>query len=139
MSGSAVRRSPGLGRLRRRPAGAPSLLPLVNVVFLLLIVFLLAGVVAPKGPAGVDPARAGLEGPNVRPGGLGLDGEGRFWNEAGPLAGEALAIRLEEIGTEPLLLTVDRSVEAGVLARALADLQARGVTALRLVLVRGRP
>jgi biopolymer transport protein ExbD len=116
---------------RRRPAEA--IVPMINVVFLLLIFFLMSAQIAPPAPFDVSlpqsdaGARAGPADT------LYMDAEGRLaFNAArGAAVLEALAARAAP--GEPLQIRADARLEARALARFLPELAARGVAEVEIV------
>jgi biopolymer transport protein ExbD len=95
-------------------------LPMVNLVFLLLVFFLMVATVAPPAPVPVEPPRAaeaqpaGAEGPRLH-----LDAEGV--PHLGAAAGEAaVAAAKAEADGGPVVLRADRRAPAGALAAVLA-------------------
>jgi len=114
-----------------RPRGE-SVLPMINVVFLLLIFFLLAAEIAPPEPFAVDPPPAATGG---RPeGGVTLlvaaDGRIAFGNAEG-----AAAIAAAAGADMRVRLRADRAAEGAVLAQTLAALAAAGVARVDLITV----
>lgn len=116
-------------RARRR--GEP-VLPLINVVFLLLIFFLIAGQIARPHPAGLTLATIESGAPPAAPGTLAVARDGRlFWagaeTDPAELAGLAAAV------TDPLRVMPDRDLPAGALMALARALAAAGVAEIRLV------
>lgn len=111
----------------QRPARDP-ILPMINVVFLLLIFFLMSARIAPAPPFE-------LVSPQAEPGDMALP-ETVLWVSAegvldhAGLSGEA-ALEALEAGA-PVLLRADAALDAGLLAALLADLAGRGLGEIRL-------
>jgi len=117
---------------RRRRAAEP-IVPMINVVFLLLIFFLMSAQIAPRAPFDVTlPQGAG--GDRAVPADtLYMDAGGRLaFNEArGDAVFDALAARAT--ADDPLHIRADARLEARALARLLPQLAARGVKRIEIV------
>lgn len=118
-------------RPRTRRASREPVVPMINVVFLLLIFFLMTAQIVP--PAPFDLTLPGADGQEDG-GSLALyvsaDGEIAF--EA--LRGEAaLSAAVAQSGDTPLRLHADAGLNATALARILAQLSALGATAVDIV------
>jgi biopolymer transport protein ExbD len=104
-------------------------LPMVNLVFLLLIFFLLAAVIAPRPPEPVDPPRAAapqrLEPASLRVS-LGPDGTLAYGALRGPAALAALAAELAAAPDQGIALHADRRAPAARAAAVLSDLSRPG-------------
>jgi biopolymer transport protein ExbD len=132
----------------RRTAPEP-LLPLINVVFLLLIFFLISARLAPPDPVAVVPPLSdaaqpgGAEGPLVLY--LAADGTAALGAARGPAALAALAAaravhcaRADCAAAPPaLVLRADAGLPAAALAPVLRDLAALGFAGVRLVTAAG--
>jgi biopolymer transport protein ExbD len=116
---------------RRRPA--EPIVPMINVVFLLLIFFLMSAQIAPPAPFEVTlPDAAG--GDRAAPADtLHMDAEGRLaFNEArGDAVLDALAARAA--ADAPLQIRADARLEARALARLLPQLAARGIAEVEIL------
>ena len=134
---------PSFSRPRRADASADDrILPLVNIVFLLLIFFMVAGQLTRADPFDIAPPRSASEGAApegpaivlVGPDGrLALDGEvmGR-----GPL----LAAIPNRVGSDGRLrLKVDGRAEAAGVVDLVAGLKAAGARDIRLMTTPDRP
>jgi biopolymer transport protein ExbD len=125
-------------KVRRRTGGVDDgVLPLINVVFLLLIFFMVAGRLAAGDPFRIEPLRAAAEGapPEGEPlllvaadGRLALDGE----------AVERAALPGRLAGAARLRVKADAAADSVAVARLLAELRAAGVGEARLM-VEPRP
>jgi biopolymer transport protein ExbD len=137
-----------LVRIPSRETRDDHLIPLINVIFLMLIFFMIVGRIAPSEPLTVEPpiseqgregddqARVLLIGPD---GGIALDGE--------LITRAALGERIAAWVTETrdptasrmtkLTLKADASVRAGALRETLDLLRAAGVERVSLVTARG--
>lgn len=116
-------------------------LPMINLVFLLLIFFLISAVIAPRPPVPVEPPRAERPRP-LAPDSLraGIDADGRL--AFGPVRGPtALAAIAEEVRGAPevtVALHADRRAPAAAVAGALGDLAEIGVGEVWMVTERQR-
>ncbi|RAH96586.1 biopolymer transporter ExbD [Acuticoccus sediminis] len=111
-----------LGERRRRKEAAESTIPLINVVFLLLVFFLVAGTLSAPRDSTVDLATAEAFDPAA------LDPQAIYVDASGALrvAGTAMdaAAALARIEGEGAVVVVpDRTLEAGVLLARLAELR----------------
>lgn len=120
-----------------RRTGGENIVPMINVVFLLLIFFLMTATIRPPAPAEVTPPETvlGAERVPARETALWLDAAGGlYW---GSLAGDAVLEALAAEGApERVTIHADRDVEAAALARLLTRLAAAGVGETRLVVGR---
>ncbi|MCT8266536.1 biopolymer transporter ExbD [Afifella sp. JA880] len=124
----------------RKSAPGDDLVPLINVVFLLLIFFLLAGTLMPAPSAPVDYVRAGAEpAPSIPANAVYVDAEGITYFDGEQLTGEALRQRLAaaEPGADKIPLVLDRSVTMERLKPVFDDLTAAGLAKVELMTVRG--
>ena len=115
----------------RRPR-AESVVPMINVVFLLLVFFLMTATIAPPDPVGATPPEAGPSGPVDRSPTLhiGADGALAFGTERGEAALAAVP------PGSVLTVRADAGLPGTELARVIARLAEAGVTEVRLVTVR---
>jgi len=118
----------------RRPR-SENIVPMINVVFLLLIFFLMTAEIAPRPPFEITPPEAGPGQP--------AEGEDILYvSQAGRLAyadasGEAVFAMLaaRPTGAAPLMLRADAGVPAARIAALLPRLAAAGVRTVDLVTV----
>ncbi|MBL3595046.1 biopolymer transporter ExbD [Rhodovulum sulfidophilum] len=111
-----------------------SIVPMINVVFLLLIFFLMSARLVPPAPFEAEPPRAdGAEPAAGEMLHLSAAGDLAFGAARGEAVFVALAARPEAAG--PLVIRADAGVEAAALARLAARLTAEGQGPLRLVTV----
>ena len=108
-----------------------STITLINVVFLMLIFFLMTAQITPPPPFEMKPPGAAS---NLAPSGqaiLHISPEGAlgFTDRAGD---EALAAAIEAAGDQPLRLKADGGMEGAVFAKALGRLSVAGVAAVEL-------
>lgn len=133
-------------RRRRGLSIDEAILPLINIVFLLLIFFLVAGRLASGEPFRVEPPLADLEGAEGRKpplilvgpqGELALDGE--TMDEPGLLA--ALTALGREAETLEVRLKPDAAAEAAAIAALLQSMKEAGVDRVLLMtrFARGEP
>ena len=116
---------------RRRPA--EPIVPMINVVFLLLIFFLMSAQIAPPAPFDLT-LPEGTDGERAAPADtLYMDAEGRLaFNAArGDAVPGALAAR--DAPDAPLQIRADAGLEARTLARLLPQLAAHGVAEVEIV------
>ena len=117
---------------RHRRAIEP-IVPMINVVFLLLIFFLMSAQIAPPAPFELT-LPEGAEGERAGPADtLYIDAEGRLaFNAArGAAVMDALAARATP--GAPLYIRADAAMEARALARLLPQLAARGIERVEIV------
>ncbi len=116
-------------RTRSRPE---TIVPMINVVFLLLIFFLMTAEIAPPAPFDVTPPQAGAETGAEAGAVLHLSADGRvaFGGAEGPAAWEALAAR--DAGAGPLTVRADAGLPAAELAALLRRLGEIGVGGIEL-------
>ena len=117
-----------------RPARVEAALPMINLVFLLLIFFLMVATLAPRPPEAVEPPEvveaARLE-PDVVRIALGTDGQVAFGEMRGEMALAGFMAGLSEDSV--VAIHADRRAPASALARLLGELDASG--AMRVLLV----
>lgn len=126
----------------RRPKGE-SIVPMINVVFLLLIFFLMTSRLAPPEPFEVEPPSAaeGAEAGDTPVLFLSAGGEAGFEEARGEAAIAAFAARVQDMtagggaqaGAEPPQLRADSGTEAAVVARTLRALTEAGLSEVALV------
>jgi biopolymer transport protein ExbD len=117
---------------RRRRAPEP-IVPMINVVFLLLIFFLMSAQIAPPDPFALTLPES-ADGSRAEPADtLYMDAEGTLaFNEArGEAVLDALAARAAPDAA--LLIRADAGLEARALARLLPQLAARGIAEVEIV------
>ena len=123
-----------------RPSARPqreNILPMINVVFLLLIFFLLTAHIAPPAPFEITPPESGSQAQDLPARTLWLGEDGQLIHE--DLSGEA-ALAALAAGEGPVLIRADAGLAAADLARLMGRLAALGIHDLRLgTLSRGAP
>ena len=137
----------------RRPGSEDHLIPLINIVFLLLIFFMLAGRIAPTDVFEVKPPASASEDapqPEVIKVLVGVDGEPAVDGEvvtaaalAGKVAAKLDAAKAAGAGADPrpppvITLKADANIKAQQLSLALNALRAAGSTKVTLLTARGR-
>jgi biopolymer transport protein ExbD len=119
---------------QRRPDIEP-VLPLINVVFLLLIFFMVAGHLAPGLPAHVTPPEsAAASADSDEPIRLVVDQDGNlFWQDQ-PMAIADMPDRLDGLRKDrPVQLLTDAAIPVALLRPALDGLRNAGITEVLLV------
>ncbi len=119
------------------------ILPLVNVVFLLLVFFMLAGRLAVTDPFPVDPPESNSETtPPVGKVVVLVGADGRLAVDGDVVAETALADivadRLDAGGEVPVELKADANTDANRVIAVMEDLRDAGVSKLRLLTVATR-
>ena len=118
-------------RLSQPPrARQDSVVPMINVAFLLLVFFLMTAVIVPPEPLEVSPPEASTEADDVTQNVLVITAEGEL--ALGQLRGEAV---FDALGDGALHVRADAGLEGTDLARILARLSEKGVTEVELVTV----
>ena len=117
---------------RRRPDPT---ITLINVVFLMLTFFLIAGTVAPPLPEQVQLVRLADVAPIQPHDVIALDAQGRILWQGGEVTGEAFAT---QIGPDPIArILPDRDAPAATLVALARDLRAAGAAEVRIVTEQG--
>lgn len=131
-------------QLRIEPRRSPMLepmLPLINVVFLLLVFFMVAGQVGPQPPVPLStPASAGNQSPLAKIPRLSLDDDGQLYLDEAPLSPDRLR---DEGGTllpgpEPRL-HADAAVTTAQLRPVLEALRQAGFESVKLITEKVEP
>ena len=111
-----------------------SIIPMINVVFLLLIFFLMTAQIVPPDPFGITlPEATGDTPDEAAPLYISASGETAFAD----LRGDAAVRAAAEAG--PVSLQVDAALEAVKLARLLRDLKEAGADDVQIVTLPGAP
>ena len=113
-----------------RRARSESIIPMINVVFLLLIFFLMTAQIVPPAPIDVSPPVAAGEELAADPGALYLAANGDM--AFGAARGTEVFAALGARGTEPLVIWADARLEAGTLAAVMPKLAALGIVDVQL-------
>ncbi len=116
----------------RRQDDDDRVLPLVNIVFLLLIFFMVAGTLSASDPFTVEPAHSATQGESsTEPPLILLAADGRLALDGAEMAEdallEAIAARIEADGVAEARLKTDGGAEAVMLVALLAKLKEAGV------------
>jgi biopolymer transport protein ExbD len=121
-----------LSDVPRRPR-AESIVPMINVVFLLLIFFLMTSRLAQPDPFEVTPPEADLDAPLEAEATLYVDKTGTLSFDG--QTGDAAMARLAEVSAKDAILQLraDAELEATVAAGLLGDLSAAGFARVELV------
>ena len=114
---------------RRHRADAD--VPTINLVFLLLVFFLLTATLAPPDPPGVAPPEGEGAGP-ARGEALSVAADGTL--AVGAARGDAALAALAERGPGPVVVRADAALSGEALAALLPRLRAAGATRIDLVL-----
>lgn len=117
---------------KKRPA-VESVIPMINVVFLLLIFFLMTAQIAPPEPFEVQPPASNIETPAQGVAILHVSATGELAYEAARGEADVLVALAGVSEAEQLLLRADRGVEATLIAALLPKLAAVGVRHLKLI------
>lgn len=122
-------------RIPRHRQKPEPIIPMINVVFLLLVFFLLTAQIAPQPPFPLTPPDASSQQPARARGVLYVSAQGALaYDDA---RGEAVWARIAAGPTkEPLEIRADGAVEAATIARILQELRSLRPAGARLV-VRG--
>ena len=119
--------------MRRRSDSDQSLIPLINIVFLLLIFFMIAGQISAFDPRDtMPPVSSSKEAINQAAINIVIDQQNQlFWNGQA-ISQQVLTTRIEHIDGE-LNLTVDHRLKAKDLDAVLSVFRQHGVASLTLV------
>jgi biopolymer transport protein ExbD len=126
---------------RRQRASEENVLPLINIVFLLLIFFMIAGALSASAPFELDPPATahGDRAPAPTAGvAIGADGRIAFAGETvalSALADRAGRWREAHGGEEPLTLRADARTESERLLAVIGALREGGVERVRILAV----
>lgn len=110
-----------------------AIVPMINVVFLLLIFFLMTSQLAQPEPFKVNPPTSSVEGePEAEPV-LFINAEGRLSFEAQEGDSAIAAIAAQSNDADVIQLRADAELAASTLAQVLRDLSAAGLSRVELV------
>ncbi|MEZ5840819.1 MAG: biopolymer transporter ExbD [Hyphomicrobiales bacterium] len=115
-----------------------NLVPLINVVFLMLVFFLIAGSLRPFMARDIDPPRTAAADPGARPRGpLAIAADGQMFLAGEPLAAADLpaylAAHAAHSEPQPLFVVADRALPAAALLDLVEAAKAAGIAQTRLV------
>ncbi|MGD9867220.1 MAG: ExbD/TolR family protein [Hyphomicrobiales bacterium] len=120
-----------------RPPGDENIVPMINIVFLLLIFFLLAGTLTPRPPFEMEPVITTLKPPSDPPtDGLYVAMDGQIHFRGQTVALEELTAMFAPAGggePAPQELVVDRNLKGEQLMPVLDALARAGIEKVRLV------
>ena len=119
----------------RRARRDDDLIPLINVVFLLLVFFMLTGTLRPPESRDIDLPRIeqGAEADGAPPT-LTLDREGRLHRNGTPLRGAAREAELDALGTAELVrIRADHRVDSHLLLALVEQLRRAGTREIELL------
>ena len=127
--------------IRKKPATfAENTIPLINVVFLMLIFFLIAGSLAAPLATGLTPPETQGQPPApARSDDVQIAASGEIYYLGETLGREALLARLTELGPGDIRLVADKALPADDLIALLEALRAAGHEKIRLVTLAGAP
>jgi len=120
-----------------------NVLPLINIVFLLLIFFMIAGALSATAPFELEPPRSESAGSTGPPrGGIALAADGRVAIEGERIAIEQLAERARDWkqsdgGELPLAVRADGGARSRDLLAVIDALREAGIERIRLLAVQG--
>lgn len=124
-----------LPRPARSARGNDDLIPLINIVFLLLIFFMLAGNLRPPEPDAIDPPRiqqgaaASGDPPTVT-----LDRDGRLLHEGRAVPRAAQDDTIATLGTSELVrIRADHRVDSHILLTLVEELRRAGTREIELL------
>lgn len=118
------------------PETGENLIPLINVIFLLLIFFMLAGQMALPGPFPVEPPAARLGAAPEGEAKLLISADGRLALNGKPVALETLPARLRAIGAggeQPLRIKADGALSSKRLLAVGRRLREAGIERVILI------
>lgn len=120
--------------IRRRRDAEDNVLPLINVVFLLLIFFMVAGTLVQEPPFAVEPPASSHAGSrDSEPLYLALGAHGQLAWEGKEIDREALVAELSARPEKALQVRADRAFPAHELTSLLADLNEAGIAQIQLL------
>ncbi len=117
----------------KRRAPSESIIPMINVVFLLLIFFLMTAQIAPPDPFDVTPPESIAEAPAGGHATLHISAAGEMAFEDARGEDAVLSAVAEVAHESTLMLRADQAVRAETIAALLPKLSAVGVQSLKLV------
>ena len=120
------------GPIPRRKRGE-SIVPMINVVFLLLIFFLMTAQITPPEPFPITPPEAEAEPAEAMPDTFYIAADGSFAYETARDRAVFEALRGRAPDAWPLTIRADADLPASVLATLLPELAAIGITDIALI------
>ena len=133
------------GRRGRRLMGEINVVPYIDVMLVLLIIFMVTAPLLVAGvPVDLPESRAGALDQQARPVQIAMDASGSIFIDDQPVADEGLAQRLATIAAEPappegrrIYLRADRTLDYGRVMRVMGELNRAGLNRVALVSVGG--
>ncbi len=128
---------------RSTGASEENVLPLINIVFLLLIFFMIAGTLSAAAPFEVDPPAADSPAETAPPGdGVAIASDGRIAFAGRPVDASQVAQRARDWRSSneagvPLAVQADAGAPTERLLRVIDALRAAGIERIRLLAVGG--
>ncbi len=130
---------------RSRRTSEDNVLPLINIVFLLLIFFMIAGALSTRPPFDLQPPRAEAAPSTSAPAtaGIGIAADGRIAFRGEEIALEALAERAREWADsrdddKALTLRADGGADSERLLAVMTTLREAGIERIRMLAVGGQ-
>lgn len=121
----------------KRSSGEENIVPMINVVFLLLIFFLLAGTLTQRPPFDLEPVATTLQPPGEAPeNGLYISAGGDLFFQGSAISLDALSVRVAsaDISSKAALdVIVDRRLTGEKLFPVMEALSKSGLAKIRLV------
>lgn len=114
-----------------RRAPPENIVPMINVVFLLLIFFLMSAQITTQPPVEITPPQSRADTPPDGTRAVFLSADGTFY--FGAAIGEAALAAAAAADLDTLRVEADREADAQVLARALTRLRSAGVARIELM------
>lgn len=130
---------------RSETTSEENVLPLINVVFLLLIFFMIAGALSATAPFPIEPPTARAPAPTAPPrGGIVIAADGRIAFAGDPVDPATLVEcarewRAGHTGGRALAVRADANAPTGRLLATIAALRKAGIERIRLLAVGRRP
>lgn len=121
----------------RRRSRIDSIVPMINIVFLLLIFFLMTATIAPPAPVEVAPPQSTADGRVERQRTLFVAADGRL--AVGEARGDAVFDALAGLPQDgpPLLIRADRGVPGARVAEVISRLGTLGLDRVKLIVEGG--
>ncbi|OKL44152.1 ExbD/TolR family protein [Pseudovibrio exalbescens] len=124
-------------RTTRKKSAFESTIPLINIVFLMLIFFMVAGTIDSDVARDIDPPQVSAEDERDRiANALVVDEAGVFHYQDQVIEEAALPETVRPEEGEPLLIVADRNLKGAQLTAILKKLQASGIEQIEIVTVR---
>jgi biopolymer transport protein ExbD len=113
-----------------------SILPLINIVFLLLIFFMVAGKLSQSDPVRIDTPVSGSESETeVHNGRFLIDREGRLYHGGGEVEREGIGTILQgfDASREDVIVKADALAPTGTVLSVITDIRAAGIREVKLL------